>query len=243
MTGCVDHVTGMKTHGFDGVRRSGDVLPLSVNSRRYDTHVQRDTAARWDATYQTLGVGGVSWFQSEPAISLQLNEATGVARDSAIVDVGGGASVLADHLVSRGFSDLSVLDVSAVALAEAQARLGPEASVTWIRKDLLSFKPSRRYTLWHDRAVFHFLVDESDRDEYRNVLMSSMALGGYVVMGTFAEDGPEQCSGLPVARYSESSLADMLGDRFLVEETRRESHRTPSGATQPFTWVAARLAS
>lgn len=102
-----------------------------------------------------------------------------------------------------------MLDVSAVALAEAQARLGPEASVTWIRK----------------------------------VLMSSMAPGGYVVMGTFAEDGPEQCSGLPVARYSDSSLAEMLGDRFLVEESRRESHRTPSGATQPFTWVAARLAS
>lgn len=133
--------------------------------------MQLDTASRWDATYRTRGVGGVSWFQSEPAISLQLIEAIGVARDSAIIDVGGGASVLVDHLVSRGFSDVSVLDVSAVALAEAQARLSPGASVTWLRTDLLSFKPSRRYTLWHDRAVFHFLVDEADRDEYRNVLM------------------------------------------------------------------------
>ena len=205
--------------------------------------MQLDTASRWDATYRTRGVGGVSWFQSEPAISLQLIEAIGVARDSAIIDVGGGASVLVDHLVSRGFSDVSVLDISAVALAEAQARLSPGASVTWLRTDLLSFKPSRRYTLWHDRAVFHFLVDEADRAEYRNILMSSLAPGGYVVMGTFAEDGPEQCSGLPVARYSDSSLAEMLGDRFLVTETRRESHRTPSGAIQPFTWVAARLAS
>jgi hypothetical protein len=203
--------------------------------------LDQDPASRWDATYQTRGIGGVSWFQTEPAVSLELISATGISEDAAIIDVGGGASVLVDHLVSQGFNDVSVLDVSGVALAAAEARLGSKASVTWLRQDLLAFKPSRRYSLWHDRAVFHFLVGESDRDAYREVLLSALAPGGYAVIGTFAEDGPEQCSGLPVARYSANSLSERLGDRFLVTETRREAHRTPSGITQQFTWVAARL--
>ena len=211
----------------DELRRSGGLLAA---------------AARWDATYRTRGVDGVSWFQTEPAVSLQLIEAAGVAHDAAIIDVGGGASVLVDHLVGRGYNDVSVLDVSAVALGEAQARLGAGAPVTWLHEDLLSFKPSRRYDLWHDRGVLHFLVAQSDRDKYRQLLMSSLAPGGHVVIGTFAEDGPQECSGLPVARYSGQALAEILGDSFLPTETLRESHKTPSGATQPFTWVTARLA-
>ena len=202
-----------------------------------------DLGARWDTTYRTRGVTGVSWFQSEPEVSLQLVEATGISKDAAIIDVGGGASVLADHLVSRGFTDVSVLDVSDVALDEARSRVGAESPVTFLREDLLLFQPLRRYGLWHDRALFHFLVSESDRDAYRGALLSALEPGGYVVMGTFAEDGPEKCSGLPVARYSASSLARVLGDRFVVTEARRESHRTPSGTTQQFTWVAARLLS
>ena len=210
------------------------------SERRRSTKL--DPAASWDATYQTLGAEGVSWFQFEPAVPLELIEATGVDHDAAIIDVGGGASVLVDHLVGRGFSDVSVLDVSAVALGEAQARLGPGAPVKWLREDLLAFGPSRRYDIGHDRAVFHFLVDQADREKYRNILMASLAPGGHIVIGTFAEDGPEQCSGLPVARYADHALANVLGAGFLIRETRRELHTTPSGGTQPFTWLVATLA-
>lgn len=201
-----------------------------------------DPAARWDATYRTHGVEGVSWFQTQPTVSLELIEATGAAPDAAIIDVGGGASFLVDHLVTRAYRDVSVLDISTVALGKAQARLGAGAPVNWLREDVLAFTPSRRYHIWHDRAVFHFLVNQSDRAQYRDILVSSLAPGGYVVMGTFAEDGPLRCSGLPVARYSDQMLAEVFGDSFRVIETRRELHRTPSGGTQPFAWVVARLA-
>jgi SAM-dependent methyltransferase len=148
--------------------------------------------------------------------------------------------MLVDQLVGRGFSDVSVLDVSAVALDEARARLGAGAKVRWLRQDLMTFNPDRRYDLWHDRAVFHFLTSEPDREVYRAALAAALAPGGHVIIGTFAEDGPEQCSGLPVSRYSSGTLAETLGDGFVVTASRRESHRTPAGAIQPFTWVAAR---
>lgn len=195
---------------------------------------------RWDATYQTRGSTGVSWYQSEPAVSLELIQGSGISHDAAIIDVGGGASMLVDDLVGLGFNSVSVLDISAVALAEARARLEPAKSVRWIHQDLLTFEPSRPYDLWHDRAVFHFLIAESDRRAYRDVLLSSLAPGGFVIIGAFAEDGPTQCSGLSVSRYSGQDLGQVLGDQFELHQTRRELHQTPSGGTQPFTWVMAR---
>ena len=198
-----------------------------------------DAAARWDTTYRTRGVAGVSWYQTEPAVSLELIEATGLEQEGAIIDVGGGASVLVDKLIGRGFTDVTVLDISAVALAEARSQLGTSDTVTWIQRDLLAFEPARLYDLWHDRAVFHFLVDEADRATYRDVLLSSLAPAGFVVIGTFAEDGPTRCSGLPVTRYSGQGLGDALGSSFRVRESRRELHSTPSGGTQAFNWVSA----
>jgi hypothetical protein len=167
----------------------------------------------------------------------------GVAPGTAGIDVGGGASVLVDRLVAAGFSDLSVLDVSGVALDAARQRLGAPASVVWIHEDILKWRLSRRYGFWHDRAVFHFLTDEGDRAAYLEVLRAGLEPGGAIVMATFAEDGPEYCSGLPVSRYSIDELAVTIGSDFDVVKSLKEVHATPSGATQSFSWVAGRLGS
>jgi len=196
----------------------------------------------WDDTYRTRGVSGVSWYQPEPTVSLELVRLLGVGPADSVIDVGGGASMLVDHLVAQGFTDISVLDVSGVALEAAKRRLGSATAVDWLHEDLLCWRPTRRFGLWHDRAVFHFLTDEADRARYFEVLTDATEPGGAVILAAFADDGPEQCSGLPVARYSAAELERALGTAFLVLEARRELHTTPTGAAQPFTWVAARAA-
>lgn len=200
-----------------------------------------ERARHWDSAYAGRGVHGVSWYQDAPSVSLELIEALGIGRDAAVIDVGGGASDLAEHLVERGFIDVSVLDVSAAALAEARRRLGDAAPVSWLHEDLLVWRPERRFVLWHDRAAFHFLVTSDDRDKYLQTLRSAIGVEGFVVLATFAPDGPEFCSGLPVARYSVADLAHLLGAGFELLETRREEHITPQGVMQPFTWVAGRM--
>lgn len=182
----------------------------------------------------------MSWFQPEPQLSLELIAALGVDKSAAVIDVGGGASCLVDHLVGDGWRDVSVLDVSAAALIAARGRLPSDAPVTWLHQDLLTWTPTRNYRLWHDRAVFHFLVDTAEQTAYLGVLHAAVEPGGAVILATFAPDGPERCSGLPVARYSTDDLATLIGDGFEVVESRREEHTTPSGTCQPFTWVAAR---
>lgn len=165
----------------------------------------------------------------------------GTDTDAAVIDVGGGASVLVDELLGAGFGDVTVLDVSESALGTARRRLGAAAhAVRWLATDLLAWSPSRRYSLWHDRAVFHFLVAEDQRVRYLEVLSEALAPGGHVVIATFAADGPLTCSGLPVRRYSPVELATELGAGFETVTTRREDHLTPAGAIQPFTWVLAR---
>jgi trans-aconitate methyltransferase len=183
----------------------------------------------------------VSWYQDAPSLSLKLIEALGIGHDAAVIDVGGGASVLAEHLVARGFVDVSVLDISAAALAEARRGLGDAAPVSWLHEDLLAWRPERRFDLWHDRAVFHFLVTSDDRSKYLQTLHSAIGVEGFIVLATFAPDGPEFCSGLPVACYSVADLAHLLGAGFELLETRREEHITPQGVMQPFTWVAGRM--
>ena len=196
--------------------------------------------AHWDEVYLTRGIHGVSWFQPVPAVSLELIDVLGTERSSAVIDVGGGASTLVDHLIERGFTDVSVLDISDAALTEARTRVGPRAPVAWIHDDILAWKPTRRYGLWHDRAVFHFLTEADDQRHYVDTLLSSVDEGGGVVLATFAPDGPESCSGLPVARRDADELMDVLGRSFELTSVRRELHTTPHGVIQPFTWVAAR---
>jgi len=146
--------------------------------------------------------------------------------------------------VERGFSDLSVLDVSEVALTGARERLGAHASVSWIHQDLLMWRPERRFDLWHDRAVFHFLTSEADRCVYLTTLRAALRPGGAAIVATFDADGPDQCSGLPVCRYSSAELEGVLSNAgFTVVTACREEHTTPRGAIQPFTWVAARVSA
>lgn len=202
------------------------------------------TAARanhWDRVYRSSGETEVSWFQREPQMSLELLNALGIGPAESVIDVGGGASVLVDALVRRSFADLCVLDVSAAALDLARSRLGDRArGVEWLQCDVLTWRPSRAFDVWHDRAVFHFLGDEADRRRYVQVLRTATAPGSHVILGVFAADGPDRCSGLPVTRYDPADLASMIGAGFDVVARRREEHRTPSGAVQPFTWLALR---
>lgn len=194
-----------------------------------------DRQAHWENVYTTKGEGEVSWFQESPEPSLELIEFAGAASGSAIIDIGGGASRLVDTLVSRGYTDVTVLDLSGAALSAAQNWIGEKARrVHWLIADATTWEPTRTYDIWHDRAAFHFLTDEGDRVAYVARLRRALRNNGHVIIGTFALDGPETCSGLPVARYDAVGLGDVLGEGFTLIDTRRHEHRTPRGSTQRF---------
>lgn len=198
---------------------------------------ERAARGHWDTVYEQKQADEVSWFQTDPSVSLELIGSAGVTPQEPLLDVGGGASVLVDRLVQRGFTDLTVLDLAEPALAVARERLGADdRGIDWIAADLLAWTPIRRYRLWHDRAVFHFLTDPGDRDRYRRVLDAALAEDGHAVIGTFAADGPQQCSGLPTARYGAEELAAQFPGLRVVEQ-RREEHHTPWDSVQPFTWL------
>ncbi|MCA1365588.1 class I SAM-dependent methyltransferase [Bradyrhizobium sp. IC3069] len=194
-----------------------------------------DRSNHWDHVYATKGEAEVSWYQDSPAISLAMIRAAGSDRDTTIIDVGGGASRLVDALLQDGYRDIAVLDLSANALAAAKKRIGPAAStVDWIVADATTWRPTRTYDVWHDRAAFHFLTDPRDRVAYVERLRSAVRPGGHVIIATFAPDGPEKCSGLPVQRHDSASLAAELGPEFELIETRSETHHTPWDSTQAF---------
>jgi len=191
--------------------------------------------AHWQNVYQTKDEQTVSWFQERPDISLDLIHATGVDTGAPIIDIGGGASRLVDALISEGFNAVSVLDLSEKALETSKARLGAEgAQVQWIVADITRWQPSQAYDVWHDRAALHFLTDPKDRPAYVERVLKTVRFGGHVIVGTFAPDGPERCSGLPVVRHDAASLGELLGSSFALADTRRHDHQTPSGAIQKF---------
>jgi SAM-dependent methyltransferase len=191
----------------------------------------------WDSIYARKREEEVTWFEAEPTRSLELITRCALPPEARIIDVGGGASRLVDGLLDRGFVELSVLDVSSQALEKSRARLGARgANVRWITGDVTTFEPAVRYALWHDRAVFHFLTREEDRAAYSRVLERALAPGGQVIIGTFAADGPDRCSGLEVVRYDGASLAAALGPSFALVETVRHEHLTPGGKVQLFTF-------
>ena len=194
-----------------------------------------DRRAHWEQVWRTKAPDQVSWYQREPAVSLELIAAAGIARDAGIIDVGGGASVLVDRLLDLGYTHLAVLDVAGAALQASRARLGPRAAnVEWHEADVTSFEQPRRYGLWHDRAVFHFLTEAADRRSYVATLRKALKPGGSVVIAAFAPDGPPKCSGLDVMRHDEGSIGAELGPGFRLQEVRRETHRTPWQAEQRF---------
>jgi 2-polyprenyl-3-methyl-5-hydroxy-6-metoxy-1,4-benzoquinol methylase len=196
----------------------------------------------WEKVYASKATDAVSWFQPHADVSLNLIQSAGVARDAAIIDVGGGASTLVDDLLEDSYTDLTVLDLSASALHVARNRLSERASrVQWIEADITQVRlPTRRYDIWHDRAVFHFLMTQQERDAYVLIVFNSVKPGGYVIIATFAEDGPLQCSGLPVMRYRADALHDEFGDAFQLLKHQKEEHHTPSGAVQQFVYCYCR---
>jgi len=194
-----------------------------------------DRAADWDTVYRTKTDRDVSWFEAAPELSLHMLDAAGVSARPCILDVGGGDSRLVDNLVARGLTCLAVLDISGAALARARTRLGPAASVpTWIESDVTGVWSLAPVDVWHDRAVFHFLTTSEDRASYRTHLHETLKLGGTAVVATFALDGPNRCSGLPVVRYSPDTLAAELGPAFELAEAALHLHTTPWGASQSF---------
>jgi trans-aconitate methyltransferase len=200
-----------------------------------------DRKAHWESVYATKAPDQVSWFQRSAEASLAMIRASGIAKHGAIIDIGGGASVLVDELLNAGFDDVTVLDIAQGALSASEARLGARAKqVQWIVADILSWTPPRRFALWHDRAVFHFLTAAEDRAAYRAVLERALEPGGHLVLAAFAPDGPERCSGLPVHRWSAEALADELGAEFRLLASCHEAHLTPGGATQNFLWCRFR---
>jgi trans-aconitate methyltransferase len=193
----------------------------------------------WNQRYADAGETRVSWYQPEPAMSLTLIDHLQVPKTAPVIDVGGGASTLVDELLARGYVDLTVLDISSTALEIARHRVGEAAPVRWLCDDIMSWQPEFPYTLWHDRAVFHFLIDPAEQARYLTTMRQALGPAASLVIATFAADGPEHCSGLPVARYDAGDLERLL-DGFTVVASRREEHITPGGAVQPFTWIAAR---
>lgn len=203
-----------------------------------------DRMSHWDTTYRTKVEDQVSWFQQTPEPTLTLLGLADVATSSAIVDVGAGTSHLVDALIGQGYADISVLDISQAALEQAQARLGSDAQkVKWIRADVTAWRPDRSYDVWHDRATFHFLTDPVDQAAYAAVLTRALKPGGHVIIGTFAPDGPEKCSGLPVARHDANSLGKTLGSQYALIDYRRHDHITPSRVVQHFQFSTFRKAS
>jgi len=201
-----------------------------------------DPRTHWETVYRTKDVHEVSWFQAEARRSLDLIGAVCPDRTAPIIDVGAGASVLVDNLLDAGYRDLTVLDLSETALKISQARLGADsAKVKWMRADVLRAELDEDgYALWHDRAVFHFLTDAADRQAYVEQVRRAVRPGGHVLVATFAEDGPDHCSGLPVVRYSAKGLHSEFGAGFQLVRREHEDHRTPLGGEQSFLYCLCR---
>lgn len=196
----------------------------------------------WEAIYTAKSSDHVSWFQTHAKLSLNLISETGVPTGASIIDVGGGASTLVDDLLDDGFSRITVLDLSAAAMAATQQRLGPRArAVQWMEANITEVRlPQDAYDVWHDRAVFHFLISPQERHAYVEQVLRSVRPGGHVIVATFAEDGPTQCSGLPVARYSSEELHGEFGASFTLMQHVKEDHHTPSGVLQKFVYCYCR---
>ncbi len=188
----------------------------------------------WDRVYREKAPDQTSWYQEEPGLSLAMIARAGLEPDAAIIDIGCGRSLLVDCLVETGFRQLSVLDISSAALEQARQRLPADAPVRWIASDIANYYPEQKFSLWHDRALFHFLTGPGDRDAYKMALRRALLPAAQVVIGTFALDGPSRCSGLEVVRYDADSLARELGPDFELIEPQGEVHLTPWGSEQQF---------
>jgi 2-polyprenyl-3-methyl-5-hydroxy-6-metoxy-1,4-benzoquinol methylase len=199
--------------------------------------VRQQNRQHWEKIWSAADPREVTWYQDSPKVSLGLIEATGIGHEARILDVGCGASTLVDGLFDRGFENISMLDLSGSALSHAKARIGDRAEhVTWMIGNVTTFRQEEPIDLWHDRAVLHFLVEESDRKRYAQALSDSLAPNGHVIIATFALDGPKKCSGLEVLRYGPREITGLLGESFQLLELVHETHLSPGKIEQRFTY-------
>jgi SAM-dependent methyltransferase len=197
--------------------------------------VETDRKAHWEEVYATGGEAGVSWYQAEPRLSLELIGAVAPAAGGRIIDLGGGASLLVDRLLDLPFERVAVLDIAETALDKARRRLGERAEpVEWIAADVTEIQAVGTFDVWHDRAVFHFLTDAADRKKYVDLARRTVPGGGHLIIASFADDGPKRCSDLDVCRYNAASMAAELGEGFSLVNQARETHSTPWNTSQAF---------
>lgn len=198
-----------------------------------------DRKSHWDTIYQTKELKNVSWFQPTPETSLGFIEEFEVSKTAKIIDVGGGDSLLVDHLLDRGYKDITVLDISAEAIDWAKLRLGDKSEqVRWIVSDITTFQADVAYDVWHDRAAFHFLTSKEDTTAYVELAQRSIRKNGVLVVGTFSEQGPTKCSGIDIRQYSEASMVDTFKTYFQKVDCKTVDHTTPSGAVQNFVFCS-----
>ena len=196
-------------------------------------------ATHWDAVYEAKAPDEVSWFEGEPTTSLELIDDFAGPPGPA-VDVGAGRSLLAIRLLERGWQPVTAVDISAAALAQLAHYAPPDADLHLVTTDVLRWSPTAQVSLWHDRAVFHFLTDSDQQRAYVKLAAATVRAGGTMVLGCFAANGPTQCSGLDVARYQPEELSAMFGAGFSMQHSAQQDHHTPWGAVQRFTWVVLR---
>ena len=200
-----------------------------------------DKKAHWEKIYQTKSLQEVSWFQPKPETSLNFFNEFKIAKDAKIIDIGGGDSLLVDHLLDLGYTDITVLDISEAALTKAKTRLGNKAGlVKWIEADAATFVSNVQYDFWHDRAAFHFLTSAQEIEHYLQTVQQSISPNGILVMGTFSEQGPTKCSGIQIKQYSEKSMSDLLTDFFEKIKCITVDHRTPFETIQQFIFCSFR---
>ena len=193
----------------------------------------------WDKVYSEKQPIEVSWYEPMPEVSLELIKDFQLEKDAAIIDIGGGDSFLAEFLVSRGYTDVTVVDISSKAIERAKERMCEKADeVTWIVADASEFKPEKQFDLWHDRATFHFLTESEKKEHYLQTLKNSVKPGGYVIMATFSDKGPTKCSGLEIQQYSIGDMQKLFTEDFNVLSGKNVDHTTPSGATQKFSFCS-----
>lgn len=196
-----------------------------------------DRKQHWEDVYTNKSPLEVSWYQQEPAVSLRLIAASGLTKDAPLIDVGGGASLLVDRLLALGYTRLAVLDIAGQALAHARSRLGERAgAVAWYEADVTAFAPPHPFALWHDRAVFHFLTEATERRRYVETLRRTLLPDGQVVIAAFAVGGPTRCSGLPIVQYDAQRVCGELGAGFELLEQVDEAHVTPGAKVQAFSF-------
>jgi len=189
----------------------------------------------WEGVYNSKEFSEVSWYQATPKVSLEFVSDLQIAKDAAIIDVGGGDSYFADHLLDLGYTNITILDISKAAINRAKLRLGSRASrINWVVCDITEFVPDGQFDFWHDRAAFHFLTSEKQINKYLDVANKALSASGKIVIGTFSDTGPKTCSGLPIKQYSESSLYLIIRKWFHKIKCIHTDHITPFNTIQNF---------